>query len=362
MIEIKPYLRQLNNYYSYAARRGQRVHLLFVEGSSDKKFFGDLFGELTSFKIDRQNIYFDFSINYGGNLIHNFGNPYRYQNESAFSPAQGLYKNYDFVIAATYEDNLPSENCYIDCFGFIDKDFAGKEDFRGEQLTFYAPRKLAQTDCHDLETTICYNYFPLLYKKHLPSYSKDDCEQFADRVTRILFFTYCQGVLEGNSITYSGFHLKNETNSNFREREKWAVIADAYGDALNFDFIKYLDDIRKKKNNPFLNAFIEKCKKDFKNVKQAELKVHVTDWLANGTKSRLLKNVFDFANGHLLLTNLGDHLASYLGLSCRNKERELREMLLEILIEDAKIHDSYLRFSPFKEYLQYRMQLKLLKL
>lgn len=355
MTEIKSYLRLLNNYYSSRSKTGHKEHLLFVEGSSDKKFFGDLFSKLKNFKIDKQNIYFDFSINHGDDWICNFGNPYRHQGENTFSSAQGLYKNYDFVIAATYEDNLPIEDCNIDCFGFVDKDFAEKKDFQGEPLTFYAPRKLAQTDCHDLETTICYEYLPLLYKKHLIHHPAESCEYVCDLIAQILYFTYCQGVLESNSIAYSEFHLKNETNSNFRKAEKWDLIKNIYGDVLNFDFVKYLDDIKKRKNNFVVAAFVEKCKKDIKRIGQEKLKKHVSDWLSNGKKSSLLKLVFDFTNGHLLSMNLGSYLANYFNLSWTNKERELRERLLEILIEDSKAHDSYLNISPLKEYLQYRM-------
>lgn len=367
---IETYLKFMNDKYLYSK---QKVHLLFVEGYTDKVFYYDIFKEDSELKIDKWNICINFSSkdNHNKEWIWDFGNAYRKEKarsqeaKSIVEQTKGQFKNYDFVIASTYHnENMlknnrsNNDNCKIDCFGFVDRDFGGKTDFNGEKLTFYKPRQLSQTTFHDRETSLIFYYLPKLYLLLKKDKSDAQNNDFIAKITDILYFATCQGLIEHYSIECSKSNMYVIAHENFRNLRKWKQ----YGSLSNFNFCKYLDVMCNEERlnsfgKAFLKADIADCKKIIEKIRKADVELEVKRWLHGLQDTEitdLLKEIFLNSNGHILCENIVEELKEYLGIE-GTKEYELIDKFIPFIKEDSKyIKES----SPLKEYIQYRKDLQ----
>jgi hypothetical protein len=127
-----------------------------------------------------------------------------------------------------------------------------------------------------------------------------------------------------------------------------------YGDVTNFDFGRYLNELRIVENDKFKIAFLEKCNTDIKNLNKLEFKKEVKGWLENNVHSKLLEDAFLKSNGHILCESIVKVAYKYLGIKSK-KEYELINLLIPLIKEyDQDFKDA----SPVKEYIQYRKDLQ----
>ena len=356
-MKMQEYLRFINNKYLYASQKEQ---ILFVEGYSDKVFYKEAFRGDNLLAVNEDNICINFAV---GNERHNedwllyFGDSYRnyHQAQEIVNNLQGVYRrNYDFVIAATHDDNQPKDNCKIDSFGFIDRDFGEKVDIDNALLTFYAPRHIAQTQFHDRETSLIFNYLPKVYATIKTGMTSDDNERFVSTLTSILYFSACQGVLESNSIDFKQLHLYDLTHNNFRQRDRWAALKNCYGDIECFNFIRYLDDERRASSNQWHTAFIDKCKREVKKIKKDSLEVSVSNWLNGTGLDSLIEDAFFKANGHILWDNTSEKLFWYFGFNGDKPGQQLERAIINIIRAENPQISAFRSTSPIKEYIAYK--------
>ena len=286
---------------------------------------------------------------------------YRQEAENIVSAMKGKYKrNYDFVIAATHESNLPPrESCKLNCFGFVDKDFGEKKDVSDETLTFYSPRRISQTKCHDRETSLIFDYMPILYDSLKDSKTVEENENFIEKLASILYFSTCQGILENLSIDYKDLfnsykkdiNLYDVTHDNFRDCEKWKEQTKKYGQVTDFNFLDYLQDVKNQAQNQFVIAFIDLCIKEIKKVKKSAFKSSVLCWIEEKKSEEFLEEAFLKSNGHILVNNIQSVLFKYIGF--KNKEK-LEDKFIPFINEEFKADSAFRNSSPIKEYLKYR--------
>lgn len=389
MKEIESYLRFLNNFYC-SAEKGE--HLLFVEGYTDKEFYKKIFDKDESLAIDDKNIYFNFAVGnradeYNELWIKRFGDAYRKKAEGIVQDTKGKFKNYDFVIAVTHESNLPpKENCKINCFGFVDKDFGNKKDIDDKELVFYDSskdviRNLAQTSNHDLEASLFYQYAPKLFG--------ETSEENIEKLKNILLFTTKQGIMEQLSISNkekneSCFDFYELSNANFdiylsekkeieneKDKNKKEKIKKSCGEITKFNFKEYFnwykEELETSSNNdsvqkeffksiklPEIERYEEKCFGKFYEINNKINNDVVREWLESKNCDSILNDVFNFTNGHRLLIAVGKIFWGFLGLN-DSKEKTLREKLYSLAVEEEKIGNiKILNSSPIKEYYKYR--------
>lgn len=340
------------NRYEYV-KKNKKIHLLIVEGSSDKNFYHlvlnfDIMNDDKKkyrFNISEKNIMYDIS-----NCFIDVKRPDQmYLNkmvkelkDNYESLDNNLMYKYDFVIECINKYLEMEEKLkYIDCYGIIDRDFGHK----------VSEEKMSITATHDFETNLirCYmdDYFELL--------DSDSRSKALLVLTNAIDFSFRQGILERESFKYvqKNPEMLNRTIVNFTHNTF------KYGskttDFSNYDFDSYLEEY-----NVFYKELIENYKKEIELVYtfKDELQDILKRWLIEKNPSTVdekrLDRIFQYVNGHILMNQLILNGKDLFKLSNDLNEEIFINNFIEKIIK-IKYQRIY-KTLPLKKYKDYRIE------
>ena len=237
-------------------------------------------------------------------------------------------------------------------YGFIDRD-TGRHKTKGLPISM--------TEMHDCET----NILRMCLKDYFDELSHKD--EAIDIISRILAFTYYQGILEQTSFKYDDSdspiadQLKRITHMDLFSNDSERLIDMFYEEENAKDvFINYVNTPYTKPKDwdeyyYFKTDFKAALSKSF----DAEELIHrwLSDEMVNGDEEKL-NQVFQLSNGHLVLTLFLEELLIYLpplnfkeDTSQKAKESMLMSNILDLV--DNKTIKSLRTISPLTYYLKF---------
>lgn len=332
---IPSYLAYVNNDYKAESdcrtnrQKGkhgrQKVHLLMVEGTFDKKVYEKTFDYPSDPTNPKSTINFDVSKKmYVPNDYCVFMKDYYQVNED------NKMRNVKFVQALEdYFENNKDLYPYIEYYSFIDRDY----DNECNGLT-----QLGITQEHDIETNLIVNYMDLYFNDL--EYKEEafnvfwECFKFC-LLQGLLGFT-CKKYTETldddalikKYIDYYHSYFKNTKYQSYIEK--------------NFNIIEYADDLPPSKEFLELLENVLKCN-NFNKVSEDLRNFLLTKSPYNSNK---IKHAFTFINGHMFLEQLVINGAKYFNLNYGYKGMDLNKCTSIIVNNLIK----YIKVAPERMY------------
>lgn len=315
-----------SGYGSYKSKTGKRVHLLMVEGTTDHKFYKELFKSPgTNMQLRKECDY----VTPGDYLIF---------KRNYYSELSQNYNNVAFVQAFIKVFNSGRDNDYtnIDFYGFIDQD---------NHYDISNVKRISQTTAHDLETNLMRCYFDKLFDQLTQ-------KENAFKVLRdTLTLTTKQGILAKICWAYEqeeGCKPKNWSDcyNFFKTASNWCN---------DFNFEEHLSERIFKDDQDFKNFYDTEIgakpalRLDFENLEE-----YLRCWLLTENKvdrkaKAVIDRCFEYSNGH----RLGEGLTCSASDCFGQNEQELRNKLIGFAVADTA---PIFQKSPLNPYVTWRRQ------
>lgn len=320
----------------------KKIHILFVEGSTDRDYYRELFSyDFITDQSERINLSFD-----DDNRIKIAGFPSAYFKFKGIEIDNKDICKFEFVIKCLEFFNQLEDELCIDCYGFIDRDF---------YHNISNIKQLDKTTEHDRETNLIRCYMP-----DYISSIRIDRDYCIELFSNALLFSLRQGILEKTSFDY--MRLKDDIKeAESIEKVKIAthrVFQDGCKnrDYSDFDFLEYV----LKNDDIFDDSFVELYKKNLGEIRyESEIKDYVEKWLSKKKledfEEKRLTKILELCNGHMLINQLihngedyfKDNVSDYF-----DEEIFVKNIKSFVRLDTTKIFD----LMPLKAYKKFRKE------